>query len=80
LQKDFGFKIQKPTSKGILFLNENYFKLLPNLAKIKGDFVSKRKLLQVFCYKNHCLNKMRFHQRLKKTCLAKNLACENEFN
>ena len=39
-------KIQKTTSKGTLFSNENYFKLLPYLEKRKGGFCFKKNYFQ----------------------------------
>jgi len=77
LIKVFGFpKFKKTTSKGTLFSNQNYFKLLPYLAK--RNFALERKLLP-FCSKNICSKKKCFPKWHLKL-LYKILVHENVFN
>ena len=53
-------KIQKTTSKGTLFSNENYFKLLPYLAKRKYFVLGWNLLPKIFLFQKPLLKKVTF--------------------
>jgi hypothetical protein len=76
---EFCFQNLKPTTKGSLFSNENYFKLLPYLAEM--DFVSKRKLFSKLSFdpKNCCLKQNGLHKWLLKKLALQNFGTSKCF-